>query len=182
MKENNVFQIQVNAFLAAMKSSMPLSEIEGYLRTKGIVGMEVSSDDFANYFWSYLSAQVCQHWTRCCLEHSITSKETQNLFFRTVLDSYAEKKDLGSATHFSEAMYAANANVDDEPLVAILVAFFKKMGVKQSLVAGDVAEAFRWLASIWEGYCNHFDNEFDDFMAFQRVQKSTPPIKTKSKK
>ncbi len=170
MKLTESFQNQVNVFLAGMRGSMPLREIETELRQKKFLALAVSREQFEQLFWAHLSAQVSQHWSRCCIEHDIDSKEVQNLFFRTVLDAYAEAKDLEGASHYSEAMYAANAEIDQEPLVSILAAFFKKIGISENLTGGEVAETFRWLAMIWEGYCNTFDNEFDDFVASLRVQ------------
>ena len=90
---------------------------------------------------------------------------------------YAGKKDLDGATNFSEAMYASNAAENEEPLFAILVAFFKKLGVKESVTSGQVVESFRWLAGIAEGYCNYFDNEFDDFMSQLRVRNGDASLK-----
>jgi hypothetical protein len=177
MKLIESFQNHANAVLLKIHASMPVQEIEAELRCKSILAPRVSQAEFEKLFWAYLSAQVSQHWKRCCLEHKVDSKEIQNLFFRTVLDDYASKKDLTSAAGYSEAMYAANAKEDQEPLVSILADFFKKLGASQSLTATEVAEPFRWLATIWEGYCNNFDNEFDDFIAYLRVQESAPNLK-----
>ncbi len=169
MKLKESFQSQVNSFLLSMRGSIPIREIESELREKSIFKAVLSQQQFEDIFWAYLSALVSQRWTRCCLENRFDSKEIQNLFFRTVLDAYAEKKDLDGAASFSEAMYAANSEEDQEPLVSILAAFFKKIGMSESLTSAEVVETFRWLAGVWEGYCNHFDNEFDDFVALLRV-------------
>lgn len=170
MKYTEEFQKQVQIFLDEARRLIPLKEIEAELRVRNILGQSISFTDFEALFWPYLNAQLSQRWSRCCLEHSIDSKEIEQLFFKSVLDAYAEKKDLVGASHFSEAMYASNAKDDQEPLVSIIAALFRKTGVQESLDAAQIAEAFRWLAGVWEGYCNHFDNEFDDFIAQLRMR------------
>ncbi len=177
MKLKEPFQSQVNSFLLSMRDSIPIREIERELRKKNIFKADLARDQFDTIFWAYLSALMSQRWTRCCLENRFDSKEIQNLFFKTVLDAYADKKDLEGAAGFSEAMYAANSEVDQEPLISILAAFLKKIGMSQSLTSAEVVETFRWLASAWEGYCNHFDNQFDDFTALLRVQGNVPNLK-----
>ncbi len=177
MKLNDPFQNQINSFLLAMRTSVPIHEIEKELRSKAVFNLSLSKDQFDAIFWSYLTALVCQRWTRCCLEHRFDSKEINNLFFKTVLDGYTEKKDLEGASHFSEAMYAANSQEDQEPLISILAAFFKKIGMSQTLTSAEVVKTFQWMAGVWEGYCNHFDNEFDDFVALLRVEGKLPKLK-----
>ena len=156
--------------MSGAAETIPVREIETYLRAQGIVAASISQAQFDAIFWAYLYAISSQRWSRCCGEQDIDTKEIDNLFFRTVLDRYAGKKDLEGAAHFSEAMYASNASEEDEPLVSILAAFFKKLGVKEAMASEKVVESFRWLASICEGYSNYFDNEFDDFMSQLRMR------------
>lgn len=170
MKLEDSFKNQVNLTLGEMRKALPMEEIESRLRKENILEKNISTQHFENLFQAYLSALISQNWNLCCRENSIESKEINNLFFRTVLDEYADKKDLDGATHFSEAMYAANTQEEQEPLISILAAFFKKIGASQSLTAGEVAHSFRWVAEIWEGYRNSFDNEFDDFIAQLRMR------------
>lgn len=170
MKLSEAFQNQVNVILESMRASFPLKEIEAELREKHILKNEISRADFEIIFWSYLYAQASLHWTRCCIEHAVDSKEIQQFFFKTVLEKFSGKDDLERAANFSEALYAANSQSDQEPLISIVAAFFKKIGVKETLSAGEIAHSFQWMASIWEGYCNHFDNEFDDFIAQLRMR------------
>ena len=177
MNLKELFKNQVNSFLLSMHGSIPVGEIEKELREKSIFKAELTREQFDNIFWAYLSALVSQRWIRCCIENRFDSKEIQNLYFRTVLDSFADKKDLEGAASFSEAMYAANSNTEQDPLVSILAAFFKKIGMRESLTTAEVAETFRWLAGVWDGYCSHFDNEFDDFIALLRVQGNAPNLK-----
>jgi|GEM_PF-3573338 len=169
MKMTESFQNQVSVFLSGMLETMPVREIETHLRDQSIVGSALDRDQFDKLFWAYFYAVVSQRWRRCCREHHIDAKEIDNLFFKTVLDRYAEQKDLDGAANFSEAMYASNSAENDEPLVSILAAYFKKLGVTESVASGQVVESFRWLAGVAEGYCNYFDNEFDDFLSRLRM-------------
>ena len=169
MKLTESFQNQAQVFLAEMPIAFPLDEIEQELRHKKILKPSILSAEFKEIWQAHLKAFVSQLWSRYCIERKIDSKEAQEVFFRTVLDDYAEKKNLQGASDFSEALYAANAKAEQEPLFSILVHFFKKLGMEASIKAEDVSEPIQWLASAWEGYSNHLDNEFDDFIARLRV-------------
>lgn len=177
MKLEESFKNQVNLALSGMRVALPLQEIEARLRKESILEKSITSEKFVSLFQSYLSALISHSWNLCCRENAIESKDINNLFFKTVLDEYSEKKDLEGASHFSEALYAANSHEDQEPLISILAAFFKKMGASESLTGGQISLSFRWMAEIWEGYRNSFDNEFDDFIAQLRMRDGFSKLK-----
>ncbi|HCM43263.1 MAG TPA: hypothetical protein DIS66_08150 [Candidatus Omnitrophica bacterium] len=172
MNLTDQFYNQAKLFLSDLGSAMPVKEIEEKFREKKMIGPGLSSPDFQKIYYAYLTAQVSQRWSYCCYDQRIDSKEIQNLFFKSVLDHYAAAKDVESATHFSEALYAANSAPEQHTLISILTAFFKKVGADAGgdVTAEHTAELFHWVAGVWDGYCSHFENSFDDFLAELRLK------------
>lgn len=165
------FSKQAGAVFDDLKSAMPIQEIEEKFRSAKMLGADLSGKQFQTIYYAYLTAQISQRWVYCCRDLGIDSKEIQNLFFKTALDRYADAKDLDSATYFSEALYASNSEPDQYTLISILTALLKKVSVGKSLsvTAEGTAELFRFVAGVWDGYCNHFENDFDDFLAQLRL-------------
>ncbi len=169
MNFTDLFKKQVTAYLDDMRVSLPVTEMDAELRSRGLWKINIEKQQFETLFWAYFYAQACQHWVLCCLNNGIATKEIRNLFFKAVLDIYGDDKNLTGATAFGEAMYAANSAENEDPMIAILTAFIKKLGVDGNLAEEKTVEAFRWLAGVCEGYRSHFENEFDDFIATMRI-------------
>lgn len=164
------FKNQAQVILDDLSATFPFQDLEANFRQNKFVAVELSSEKFRALLLAFLTAQVSLKWSQACRDHGIDLKEIQNLFFKTVLDRYSEAKDLEGASYFSEAMYAANSQPDQLSLTSILTAFFKKLGVSSKTPVSESAENFRWMASVWEGYCHHFENEFEDFVVQLRLR------------
>src|SRR5689334_7061808 len=106
MKLTESFQDQIKVFLSETQTAMPAEEIYRDFQQRGVLQDGFPIGKFLTLFQSHFFALVSLHWTLCCLNQHIDSKEIQNLFFKHILDFFATQKDLDAAAQFSEALYA----------------------------------------------------------------------------
>ena len=120
------------------------------------------------FFEEYIPAKLalgCGYWRACCEDHEIEDedKEISNVFFREVMKRFETPNSLPIATRFSEYLYAANANEDESPTLAIVGRLFDRLKIDR-IVGGRIAPGFLFMMEASDALKNGFENEFDNFI------------------
>ncbi|MBU9888809.1 MAG: hypothetical protein KTQ49_02935 [Candidatus Omnitrophica bacterium] len=127
---------------------------------------QVSFERFCDLYLPAKLALGCVNWVGCCEVHKITDKETQNLFFREVMNSFQSPRALDHATRFSESLYASNADTDNPPAVGVLAHLFSLLNLNTVAIGqgGErtVHSAFGFIMEVNEALKTVFENHFDE--------------------
>ena len=132
---------------------------------------KLKSSAFGVFCREFVPAKLalgCVYWVRCCAHHRIEDKDLKNLYFKEVMSLFASPKSLEDATHFSESLYASNADKEQTPVLGVLVHLFHKLGLEAIVKPGDddagaLNAGFHFMMQVSEALKIVFEAQFDDF-------------------
>ena len=125
----------------------------------------VAPAKFGMEFLGLRLAVACHAWARGCRDNHVKDSGVENLFLKTVMQSFQSPKFVDIAAVFSEYLHAPKS-VSEQPLLPVAGLMMRRLGLGERM--GSVQEpvltpAFKILVEIAESLKSAFENEFFDF-------------------
>ncbi|HOW59577.1 MAG TPA: hypothetical protein PLO78_07630 [Candidatus Omnitrophota bacterium] len=129
----------------------------------------MTCQDFGAEYVPVKLALGCFFWTNCCEIHNIADKETRNIYFKEVMNLFEGPRSLGSASRFSESLYAANADKENSPILGIMVHLFHKLklttlGGPENEDEKSVSQGLCFMMEVSDAFKTVFEDRFNDFI------------------
>jgi hypothetical protein len=109
-------------------------------------------------------ALSCHAWARSCRENKVKGPGIENLFFKTVMQSFQSPKFVDIAAVFSEYLHAPET--EKQPLLPLTGLMIRRLGLAGELGSMEkpvLSPGFRLLVEVAEGLKNNFENDFFEF-------------------
>lgn len=121
-----------------------------------------------NFGLEYLAARLslASHaWVRGCQENYVENRAVENIFFKTVMNSFQSEKFVQVAKAYSEYLHAPE--VEKHASLAVGLMLMKRLGIGQKLMKDGkpvLLDSFQMLVSAAESFKEDIENKFFDFV------------------
>lgn len=150
--------------LAGIYKVQDYDRVLAVLRQADPAFQSVAPEKFGLEFLGLRLALACHAWARSCRENRVTDEKIENLFFKTVMQSFQSSKFLGIAAVFSEYLHAPES--EDQALLPVTALMMRRLGLAEQLGTAQkpvLSPGFRIVVETAEGLKSAFENEFFEF-------------------
>lgn len=122
----------------------------------------------AGFGLEYLSARLAlasHAWIKGCQENYVENRAVENIFFKTVMNSFQSDKFVEIAKAYSEYLHAPE--VEKHASLAVSLLLMKRLGIGQKLIKDGkpvLLDSFQLVVSTAESFKEDIENDFFDFV------------------